>query len=81
MIAANLAASRGDLEALKKIMPSGTNLNLNFNDYDKRRPIHLASCYGQLHIVKYLIEVLGSRFVTSRDRWNATALDCAVSYP
>ena len=44
-------------------------------DYDQRTPLHLASAFGHLDIVKYLIST-GVK-VSPVDRWGATPLNDA----
>ena len=48
---------------------------MDSEDYDQRTPLHLASAFGHLDIVKYLIST-GVK-VSPVDRWGATPLNDA----
>lgn len=48
------AASQGDLKELKHL--AFRQADLDCQDYDGRRPLHLAASQGHLACVKYLIE-------------------------
>jgi len=68
------AASKGDIEGLRKIQEAGGDINLP--DYDKRTAIHLAASEGILAVVQALVEEL-SAHVSPVDRWHGTPLDDA----
>lgn len=55
MIASCLAARAGNVTKLEIIRMS-TGFDFKAADYDKRTPLHVASAYGQIEVVKYLIE-------------------------
>lgn len=48
---------------------------VNFRDYDRRTPLHIAASEGQLDICRYLVEK-GAR-INRVDRWGGSALDDA----
>ena len=63
-------ASSGDVEALESLLkmnPARADTWINFADYDKRTPLHLASEEGHLPVVKLLVE-RGAQ-VNVPDRW------------
>jgi ankyrin repeat protein len=68
------AASRGDIEAIKKLV--GQGCPVNEADYDKRSPLHLAAAEGHLQVVEFLI--LYGADVRSRDRWGGDPLKDAL---
>ena len=47
-------------------------------DYDSRTPLHIASAYGSLESVNYLLSVAGVS-PNPVDRWGATPLNNAAS--
>ncbi|KAJ1454508.1 ankyrin repeat-containing domain protein [Pelagophyceae sp. CCMP2097] len=51
---------------------------VNFRDYDRRSPLHVAASEGNLELVKYL-SAHGARLNTS-DRWGGSALDDALRH-
>ncbi|KAL7479292.1 hypothetical protein ACHAW6_005027 [Cyclotella cf. meneghiniana] len=51
---------------------------VNFRDYDRRSPLHLASSEGHLEIVKYLLEH-GAR-INRSDRWGNSPMDDAYRH-
>ena len=59
----------GDLEEIKKLIHK---VNVNFCDYDKRTPLHLASSEGHYEVVKYLLE---NNAKIIKDRWGNSAID------
>lgn len=72
-IAANMAASTGDLETLMRLKIKGVDLNLG--DYDKRTPLHIAVSAGHKDVVELLLQE--GVEVNSVDRWGATPLNDA----
>ena len=48
---------------------------MDSGDYDQRTPLHLASTFGHLEVVKYLIS--NGVKVNPLDRWGATPLNDA----
>lgn len=74
MIAACVAASQGDLEALVRLHIQ--NIDLSRGDYDKRTPMHLAAINGYIEIVEYLVEQ--GYDVNPKDRWGSTPLNDAT---
>ena len=69
---ANQAALEGKLSVLKTLFETGYNLAKG--DYDNRTPLHLASCGGDLDVVKYLCDVAHCSF-EEKDRMGHTPLD------
>lgn len=65
------AAARGDTQFIKTQLIRG--VDVNSTDYDKRTPLHLAVCEGQLEAVKYL--VLHGADLLAKDRWDRCPLD------
>ncbi|KAK5983024.1 No extended memory [Trichostrongylus colubriformis] len=73
MPAMYVARSR-DMVALRRLYMQGVDLSAS--DYDRRTPLHVAACEGDLNMVKFLINV-AKVDVDARDRWNRSALDDA----
>jgi arginine deiminase len=73
-LAANNAASEGDVEELEELMKSG--LDINIRDYDYRTPLHVAASEGQAEAVKWLIDHGAELNLT--DRLGATPLSEAL---
>ncbi len=69
------ATSKGDLEAVKKILKSGVDPNVH--DYDKRAPMHLACAEGHLEVVKVLLAAKADP--EFKDRWGNTAFSEATN--
>uniref|UniRef100_A0A670ZBT5 asparaginase n=1 Tax=Pseudonaja textilis TaxID=8673 RepID=A0A670ZBT5_PSETE len=65
-----VAAKNGDLTALKILQDLGGNLSSG--DYDGRTPLHVASCEGNLKIVRHLLK--SGATVYAKDRLGATPL-------
>uniref|UniRef100_A0A0K0D4V8 ANK_REP_REGION domain-containing protein n=1 Tax=Angiostrongylus cantonensis TaxID=6313 RepID=A0A0K0D4V8_ANGCA len=51
-------------------------VDLSACDYDRRTPLHVASCEGDLTMVKFLVNVVKVD-VSVQDRWGRSALDDA----
>jgi len=60
--------STGNIEGIKKIIDK---VNVNYADYDKRTPLHLAASEGYTSIVELLLEK-GAQI--TEDRWGNTPL-------
>ncbi|MFS8026618.1 putative protein kinase TKL-Pl-5 family [Helianthus anomalus] len=69
-------ASEGDLEGIKKLMKSGTDVN--FRDIDNRTALHVASCQGFTDVAELLLE--GGAEVDPKDKWGSTPLADAIHY-
>ncbi|MBA0750410.1 hypothetical protein Gogos_001821 [Gossypium gossypioides] len=69
-------ANEGDLEGIKDLLDSGTNVN--FKDIDGRTALHVAACQGLTDVVRLLLD-RGAE-VDSKDRWGSTPLADAVYY-
>nr|KJB75470.1 hypothetical protein B456_012G042800 [Gossypium raimondii] len=69
-------ANEGDLEGIKELLDSGTNVN--FKDIDGRTALHVAACQGLTDVVRLLLD-RGAE-VDSKDRWGSTPLADAVYY-
>eukprot|EP01059_Diplonema_ambulator_P018012 TRINITY_DN3017_c0_g1_i2.p1 TRINITY_DN3017_c0_g1~~TRINITY_DN3017_c0_g1_i2.p1 ORF type:complete len:802 (+),score=150.98 TRINITY_DN3017_c0_g1_i2:38-2443(+) len=67
------AASKGDIEMLKTLKASGTDIKAP--DYDHRTALHLAAEEGHLECVKYLISE--GFDLNVHDRWGTTPLSGA----
>lgn len=68
-----LAASKGDLTAIQRLIARGACINTP--DYDGRTPLHLAAAEGQQHVVELFIEQ-GAQ-LSPVDRWGGTPLQDA----
>ncbi|KAE8678417.1 Detected protein of confused Function [Hibiscus syriacus] len=69
-------ANEGDLEGMKELLDSGTNVN--FKDIDGRTALHVAACQGLTDVVQLLLD--RGADADSRDRWGSTPLADAVYY-
>ncbi|KAA3464437.1 serine/threonine-protein kinase HT1-like isoform X1 [Gossypium australe] len=69
-------ANEGDLEGIKELLDSGTNVN--FKDIDGRTALHVAACQGLTGVVRLLLD--RGADVDSKDRWGSTPLADAVYY-
>lgn len=63
-------ASEGNLEGIKQLLDSGTNVN--FRDSDDRTALHVAVCQGHTDVVRLLLE-RGAE-VDRKDRWASTVI-------
>ena len=68
------AASRGELEKVKRY--SKKNIDLNTSDYDKRTALHLSSAEDHIDTVKYLLD--NGADPLPKDRWGNTPYSEAV---
>ena len=68
-----LAASRGDIGELRRLVASG--FDPSTADYDGRTALHLAACEGQAEAIDYLLSVCSER--EPKDRWGNSPLDDA----
>ncbi|KAM0956197.1 hypothetical protein ACFX2A_025001 [Malus domestica] len=69
-------ANEGDLDAIRELIDSGTNVN--FTDIDGRTALHVAACQGQTDVVQLLLQ-RGAE-VDPRDCWGSTPLADAIYY-
>ncbi|XWS44484.1 hypothetical protein CRYUN_Cryun15aG0049000 [Craigia yunnanensis] len=69
-------ANEGDLEGIKELLESGTNVN--FKDIDGRTALHVAACQGLTDVVQLLLDCGAEVDLT--DRWGSTPLADAVYY-
>ena len=70
------AASKGDLQAIIRLVAQGVDLNAA--DYDMRTPLHLAASEGQDSVIAYFIHQ--GVTLNPRDRWGGTPLDDAYRH-
>ncbi len=63
-----------DLQEIQYLIKQGASINQG--DYDRRTPLHLATCEGHLDVVKFLLEQGANPFVV--DRWGGTPLKDAI---
>ena len=71
------AVAKADVPAIELMLKNNPQL-VNFSDYDKRTPLHVAASEGQLAVVKLLLYKYSAQFRT--DRWGGTALDDALRH-
>lgn len=62
------SANEGDIEGIKEILESGTDVN--FRDIDKRTALHVAACQGSNDVVQLLLD--NGAEVDPKDRWGST---------
>lgn len=68
--------NEGDLEGIKELLDSGTNVN--FRDIDGRTALHIAACQGLPDVVQLLIQ-RGAE-VDPQDCWGSTVVLCYFLY-
>ncbi|XP_076933858.1 serine/threonine-protein kinase 12-like [Bidens hawaiensis] len=69
-------ASERDLEGIKKLLGSGTDVN--FKDIDNRSALHVAACQGFSDVAELLLGA-GAE-VDPKDKWGSTPLADAIHY-
>lgn len=62
------SANEGDIEGIKELLDSGTDVN--FRDDDERTALHVAACQGYSDVVQLLID--NGAEIDSEDRWGST---------
>mgnify|MGYP001395700237 FL=1 len=70
------AASRGDIEALDRMLKSSVSIDVG--DYDGRTPLHLAAAEGQAEMTAHLLR--RGADITQLDRWGNTPLREAIRH-
>ncbi|KAK6793247.1 hypothetical protein RDI58_006700 [Solanum bulbocastanum] len=70
------SANEGDIEGIKEILESGTDVN--FRDIDERTALHVAACHGSSDVVQLLLD--NGAEVDPKDRWGSTPLADAIHY-
>ncbi|KAK4733135.1 hypothetical protein R3W88_007396 [Solanum pinnatisectum] len=70
------SANEGDIEGIKEIFESGTDVN--FRDIDERTALHVAACHGSSDVVQLLLD--NGAEVDPKDRWGSTPLADAIHY-
>jgi len=71
------AAFLGDKQLVESILQADSS-SVNFADYDRRTPLHVAVSEGHLELAKFLVEK-GAAFNCS-DRWGGSPLDDALRH-
>ncbi|XP_057463491.1 integrin-linked protein kinase 1-like [Actinidia eriantha] len=69
-------AHEGDLEGIKELLESGTDVN--FRDIDDRTALHVAACQGFGDVVELLLK--NGADVDPEDRWGSRPLADAIHY-
>lgn len=62
------SANEGDVDAVKDLLDSGTDVN--FTDIDGRTALHIAACQGRPDVVELLLD--RGAVVDPKDRWGST---------
>eukprot|EP00096_Caligus_rogercresseyi_P012417 TRINITY_DN519_c0_g1_i1.p1 TRINITY_DN519_c0_g1~~TRINITY_DN519_c0_g1_i1.p1 ORF type:complete len:599 (+),score=132.84 TRINITY_DN519_c0_g1_i1:61-1857(+) len=70
------AAEIGDLNTLKSSHYQGVDMNVC--DYDNRTPLHIASAYGHVKVVKFLVHECKVD-VNCKDRWGLTPIEESIN--
>mmetsp|Transcript_22528 Transcript_22528/g.58745 ORF Transcript_22528/g.58745 Transcript_22528/m.58745 type:complete len:645 (-) Transcript_22528:387-2321(-) len=73
------AASTNDLPYMKQLLNSDPEHDINFGDYDGRRPLHIAAAYGRLPILKHLVCNIDAD-VNTKDAMGCSPLHDAVKH-
>ncbi|KAG9137255.1 hypothetical protein Leryth_026738 [Lithospermum erythrorhizon] len=60
--------NEGDLEGIKELLDSGTDVN--FKDIDNRTALHVAACQWYIDVVQFLLQ--NGAEVDPKDRWGST---------
>ena len=63
-------ANEGDMDGIKELLDSGTNVN--FKDIDDRTALHIAACQGRPDVVEVLLQ-RGAE-IDPMDRWGSTVI-------
>lgn len=61
-------ANEGDMEGIKELLDSGTNVN--FRDIDGRTALHVAACQGLRDVVQLLLQ--SGAEIDPQDCWGST---------
>ncbi|KAL6992342.1 hypothetical protein U1Q18_010450 [Sarracenia purpurea var. burkii] len=69
-------ANEGDLEGIKELLESATDVN--YRDIDDRTALHIAGCQGFTDVAEFLLE--NGAEVDPKDRWGSTPLADAIHY-
>ena len=72
------AVFKGDLPAIKELLASNPDLDVNYSDYDKRTPLHIAVAEGHLELVTVLLA--RGAHPNAQDRWGKTPLEDAACF-
>ncbi|GAA0144004.1 non-receptor serine/threonine protein kinase [Lithospermum erythrorhizon] len=72
----DLQHREGDLEGIKELLDSGTDVN--FKDIDNRTALHVAACQWYIDVVQFLLQ--NGAKVDPKDRWGSTPLADSIHY-
>lgn len=67
-----------EVQRTVEVVSNGTGNIVNFRDYDRRSPLHLAASEGHLEMVKYLVR-MGAK-INRSDRWGNSPIDDAFRH-